>query len=210
MIKIENLSKTYGKHEVIKDFNFQCDTGKTIAIIGKSGSGKSTLLNMIGLLDMPTRGKIIIDNQQLCKPSSFRATKIRREEISYLFQNYALCQNESIYYNLNMALKYIKKKDKTKIMKDVLKKVGLDVDLKTKVHILSGGQQQRVALARLFLKPSKIILCDEPTGNLDEDNSTNVFNLLKECTNKGKIVLIATHDKELAMQCDEIIDLDNI
>ena len=208
MLKIENLTKQFGNNVIIDEFNYECNEPKIIAIIGQSGSGKSTLLNMIGLLDKPTKGRIIIENQAFCKPTSMYATKIRREKISYLFQNYALCENETIYYNLNMALKYTKIKDKTKKMKEALQKVNLNIDLKTKIHILSGGQQQRVAIARLLLKPSKIILCDEPTGNLDEKNGQVIFDLLQSCVKAGKIVFIATHDKDIANQCDEIINLD--
>lgn len=206
-IILKDVNKQFKERVVINNFNYEFNEGKTYAIVGKSGKGKTTLLNMIGLLDKPTSGKIIINNHTNVNPKSTQATKLRREYISYLFQNYALCMNESVEYNLKMALRFTKSKDKKQLMKDALNKVGLDIPLNTKVYLLSGGEQQRVALARLILKPSSVILADEPTGNLDNTNADLVFKILDNLKNTGKTIIIVTHDIALASKCDEIINL---
>lgn len=180
-----------------------------IAITGASGSGKTTLLNIIGLLEAADSGKIIIDNQSNIKTNTALSNKIIREKICYLFQNFALVDDESVDYNLNLALEYRKgsKKEKLELKENALKMVGLNGYLNKKIYTLSGGEQQRISIARAILKPNKIILADEPTGSLDDHNKLIIIDLLKYLKSLGKTIVIATHDNYLANCCDRVIKI---
>ncbi|MEG2322110.1 MAG: ABC transporter ATP-binding protein [Bacilli bacterium] len=207
MIKIENLTKEFGKNIVIKDFNYQIPDGTMIALMGKSGCGKSTFLNMLGLLDVNYNGKILYDNKQLSKEKEKIRNEYIRNNINYLFQNYALIDTDSVYDNLLLALEYekISKETKKNRINEVLGLVDLKDFNNKKVYTLSGGEQQRVALARTMLKKGNIILADEPTGNLDNENSNKVMNLLKKLQKQGRTIIIVTHDERIANQCDDVI-----
>ncbi len=209
MIEINIVSKKYGDHEVIKNFNHKIKDKEMVALIGPSGCGKSTLLNMIGLLDDDYDGVIKYDGVDVKSLKTKKKEKFIRENINYLFQNYALIDDESVNYNLLLALEYenISIKEKNNLIKDVLKKVGLAGCENKKIFTLSGGEQQRIALARILLKKGNIVLADEPTGNLDENNSKKVFELLKELKKIGKTIIIVTHNDKLAKECDSIIEL---
>lgn len=208
IIMLENVSKSYNK-KVLDNISIDIKEGELVAITGESGRGKSTLLNIIGLLEYPDEGKLIIDGEVNVKPSSMKANKILRNKISYLFQNFALIDEGSVYSNLMLSLKYnsCSKSEKKEKIKNALNKVGLENYEKRKIYELSGGEQQRVAIARVILKPSKIILADEPTGSLDEKNRDQVISLLKYLNKEGKTVVIVTHDKNVANECDRIIEL---
>lgn len=208
-LSINQLNKSYGNHAVLRNVNFDVEDKTMIAITGPSGCGKSTLLNIIGLIEKADSGSIMIDGKSILRINSSNAMKLRRNKIGYIFQNYALCQNETVYYNLKIALKYTKVKNRKEKIIEALTTVGLDFNqvLNQKVCMLSGGEQQRVAIARVLLKPCEIILADEPTGNLDVDNKTIVFGLFKQMQEMGKTVLLVTHDHELAKQCDQIVYL---
>lgn len=207
ILLIKNLSKRFNNHVVIKDFNYEVKPNTMNALVGESGCGKTTLLNIIGLLDTPTSGDVILFDQKNVKIQSKAARLLLRNKIGYLFQNFALVENESVEYNLMMALAYVKTKNKKEIMQESLVKVGLEGFEKRKVYELSGGEQQRVAVARLLLKPCELVLADEPTGSLDEHNRDEVFGLLKQLQDQGKTIIIVTHDKKLASQCDHMIEL---
>ncbi|WP_317310245.1 putative bacteriocin export ABC transporter [Clostridium thermobutyricum] len=209
-VLLNDITKSYEKKYIFKNYNLEIKDNEFVAIMGKSGSGKTTLLNIIGGIDEFESGDIFINNIE--NPWKNKKMKIRflREEIGYLFQNYALIDNESIGNNLDIALKYIKlsKEEKYKKKIEVLKKVGLNYDLKMPIYKLSGGEQQRVAISRLFLKKSSIILADEPTGSLDIGNKYKILELLKELQVKhGKTVIIVSHDKEVEKFADKIINL---
>lgn len=210
IIKLENISKSYTK-EVLKNINIDINEGEFISIVGKSGTGKSTLLNIIGLLEVCDSGNVIIDNEKNIKINSAKSSEVLRNKISYLFQNYALVEYISVYENLILALKYVKlsKNKKRERINEVLKYVGLENYESRKIYELSGGEQQRVAIARVMLKPSKIILADEPTGSLDIENRNNIIKLLRELNKKGKTIIISTHDREIANISDRIIQLGN-
>lgn len=209
IIEINNISKSYGQKNILKDISMKIEEGELVAITGESGKGKSTMLNIIGLLESIDNGQVIIDGQKNIKPNSFAASKLLRTKISYLFQNFALIDEETVINNLLIALKYAKdnKKEKLKKISEALKMVGLDGFEKRKVFELSGGEQQRVAIARIILKPSKIVLADEPTGSLDENNRDKVVDLLKTINKLGKTVVIVTHDKYVANECTKVIKL---
>ena len=209
MIEIKNLNKSFKENQVFINFNCQIKEGFMTAIIGKSGSGKSTLLNMIGLLDLDYQGEILYDNINNKNLKENKQTEFIRNNINYLFQNYALIDNETVEQNLLLTLAYekISKKEKLNKINTVLTKVGLDNFNDKKIYTLSGGEQQRIALARTIIKKGNIILADEPTGNLDEENKNQVLNILKELKKLGKTIIIVTHDLSIANECDEIIKL---
>lgn len=209
IIKLNDVTKSYGERKIIDNISMEIKEGEFVAIMGKSGAGKSTILNIIGLLETIDTGKVIIDGEEDIKPNSRRSTAILRKKISYLFQNFALIDEETVYYNLLIAIKYLKGSKNFKITKisEALAKVGLEGFEKRKIFELSGGEQQRVAVARIILKPSKIVLADEPTGSLDEGNRDMIINLLRMLNDKGKTVVLVTHDKSVSEHCDRVINL---
>lgn len=201
-IEIVNVTKKYGSKEIFTDLNLTFEAGKSYALIGGSGSGKSTLLNIIGRLEKIDSGKVLVDKQDIWK------TKERtyfKNTIGYVFQNYSLIENKTVYDNLKLL-----NKDK-KIISEILEKVGLSRDyLKHKIYELSGGQAQRVAIARMLMKPRKIILADEPTGALDSEIGNEIINLLLSEAAKDNYVIIATHDPAVYSKVDVIIDIKDI
>lgn len=206
MIRVENVCIEYPKKVIFKDFNLNVEHGEFIAVTGPSGSGKSTLLNIIGGLEVPSEGHIYINNLQVNKKTRSR---LLRDEVTYLFQNYALVDTMTVEKNLLLAIKY-QNKSRAEKQKDIYKalvEVGMGGFEHEKIYNLSGGEQQRIALARVILKESNLILTDEPTGNLDPKNSQKIFNILKRLNKEGKTIVMVTHNKELAMQCDRIIKI---
>ncbi|QLB51337.1 ATP-binding cassette domain-containing protein [Streptococcus sanguinis] len=201
-IEIVNVTKKYGSKEIFTDLNLTFEAGKSYALIGGSGSGKSTLLNIIGRLEKIDSGKVLVDKQDIWK------TKERtyfKNTIGYVFQNYSLIENKTVYDNLKLL-----NKDK-KIISEILEKVGLSTDyLKHKIYELSGGQAQRVAIARMLMKPRKIILADEPTGALDSEIGNEIINLLLSEAAKNNYVIIATHDPAVYSKVDVIVDIKDI
>ena len=207
IIQLKNIDKKYGNKYLFKNLDFSIKKGEMIAITGASGSGKSTLLNIIGLIDKPDSGEVLICGNKNPYDKEKIKLNLFRNNIGYLFQNYALVDNYTVSKNLDIALEYVKGKDKKKLKEEALDKVGLLDKLNNKVFELSGGEQQRVALARLILKENDIILADEPTGSLDEDNKAIILRLLKELNNEGKTVVVVTHDKVVADMCDREINI---
>ncbi|MBM6819860.1 putative bacteriocin export ABC transporter [Clostridium saudiense] len=207
VIELKNINKNYGNKYLFKNLNFSIKKGEMIAITGASGSGKSTLLNIIGLIDKPNSGEVSICGNKNPYDKEKIKLNLFRNNIGYLFQNYALVDNYTVSKNLDIALEYVKGKDKKKLKEEALDKVGLLDKLNNKVFELSGGEQQRVALARLILKENDIILADEPTGSLDEDNKAIILRILKELNNEGKTVVVVTHDKVVADMCDREINI---
>ncbi|MCL2425935.1 MAG: putative bacteriocin export ABC transporter [Oscillospiraceae bacterium] len=208
VIELSNVDKKFGEKTVINQFSLKIEKGKKYAIVGRSGCGKSTLLNIMGGIEKPTSGNVVILGNNNVLPHSFKVRKLLRNHISFLFQNYALSDNDTVYKNLEMALTYNKDiKNKKKAISSALIKVGLEGFEQQKIYTLSGGEQQRVAIARLLLKPTEIILADEPTGNLDIENRDIIFELLMELNRAGKTIVLVTHDLELAQKCDVVVDL---
>lgn len=205
VIECINVNKSFDKDIVIKKFSYSFETGLIYAIYGRSGSGKSTLLNLIGKLEKPTDGEILyFKNGTLDKSNR---TLLYRNRIAYLFQNYALIDDKTVKQNLEIALEYVKSDNKLELMEKALEQVDLSGCLNRKIFTLSGGEQQRIALARIMLRESDIILADEPTGNLDEDNAKIIFKIFNDFKAKGKTVILATHDRNLIDGCDEKIEL---
>lgn len=209
IIRLENIVKKYDNHTIINHLNLSIKENEMVAIMGESGSGKSTLLNIIGLIETIDEGKYFLYDKENIKVNSKEAIMMIRNHINYLFQNFALLDDDTIENNLLIGLEYTNysKKEKTELIQEVLKKVKLDHSLKTKVSSLSGGEQQRLAIARIILKQGDIILADEPTGALDEKNKKVVLKLLKELHQEGKTIIIVTHDIEVGNSCDRIVQL---
>jgi len=209
MITLINIEKSFNENKVIHNFSYTFSKGKIYAITGPSGSGKSTLLNIIGLLETPSKGKLTIFNKNNVKLNSYKSMLLLRNKISYLFQNYALIEEETVFQNLSIALEYLKQKntEKKEQIIQILKLVDLENFEHRKISELSGGEQQRVAMARVLLKPSELVLADEPTGNLDKANRDKIFNLFIKLKMMGKCVIIASHDEQIINRCDEIIEL---
>lgn len=205
MIKLNHINKSFDGKVIFENFSIGIESGDFVIIRGASGKGKSSLLNIIGLLEAPDSGEVLY-NGVVVKNEK---TKLiyKRKDISYVYQNYGLLENETILKNLTLPLN-VSKKEITKL-KSVMKKVGLqDLSLKTKIYTCSGGEQQRIAIARAILKEPKLIIADEPTGNLDRDNSDNVINIFKALNKQGITIIMATHDSDYFGVGNKIINLD--
>lgn len=208
IIKVSQLCKQFGDNVIFKDFSLEIEEGTMIAIQGKSGSGKSTFLNIIGTIEGYDQGVVEVFNQINVKPNSKKSEKLLRTRIAYLFQNYALIDNLSVKDNLKIALKYSKNKSSDDIS-TVLKSVGLEGFENKRIFELSGGEQQRVALARVMLKPCDLVLADEPTGNVDEENKIKIMEIFKTLNMLGKTIVIVTHDISLNEYFDHVVIIDN-
>ncbi|MBS6684861.1 ABC transporter ATP-binding protein [Thomasclavelia spiroformis] len=205
IVKLKNISKSYYQHNVFHDFNLEIDEGEFIIISGKSGSGKSTLCNIIGLLDKPDQGKVFIKDQEIDYKDS-KIAKLLSKNISYLFQNFALIDNKTVGYNLELVYPSKKeRKNNRKLIEEKLSEVGMEGTYDKYIYECSGGQQQRVAIARLLLKQGDIIIYDEPTGSLDEENKMLVMNLICDLHKKGKTIIMVTHDKTLYSYAKRVI-----
>ncbi|WP_131042927.1 putative bacteriocin export ABC transporter [Clostridioides difficile] len=208
--KLTNITKFYKDKEVFNNINLEIKKGEMLAIAGKSGAGKSTILNIIGLLDKADSGKVELFGNDATNLSRRNKEILLRNKISYLFQNFALIESETISKNLDVALYYSKmnKKDKELLKLRVLKDLDLEISLNKKIYSLSGGEQQRIALARILLKPSELILADEPTGSLDSKEREKILSTLQLLNDNGKTIVIVTHDDIVANICSRTINLD--
>lgn len=206
-IVVDKIHKQYHNHVIFDDFSMEVDLGSFVAIQGASGSGKSTLLNMIGLLDKPDYGDIVVFGNKNVIPFSRQANRILKNQIGYLFQNFALIENKTVFNNLNMSIDHFGFSDKQKRISQALEEVGLKGFENKKIYECSGGEQQRIALARLLIKPCELVLADEPTGSLDEKNKEIVFQILKDMQKQGKTIVIVSHDSQLVSRADKIINI---
>lgn len=209
LTKTFNLGRDLEVH-ALSDVSFEVGRGDFISIMGPSGSGKSTLLNMIGCLDTPTKGEIIIDGQQVSKLKKSKLTDLRREKIGFVFQQYNLIPTLTALENVMLPLKYtgVSRKQAKKRSALALEQVGLEGRIHHRPFELSGGEQQRVTVARSLINNPSIILADEPTGELDTHTSDQVINLLRSLNeSKGQTFIIVTHNPEVAADTDRIIKM---
>ena len=214
ILKVENLNKTYGKGEniveALKDINLSVNKGEFVAIVGASGSGKSTLLHLLGGLDRPTKGKVIIDGESIYNYKEEKLAIFRRRKIGFIFQFFNLIPVLDVEENIALpALLDNDKVDKS-YLEEIIEILGLK---ERKNHLpseLSGGQQQRVSIGRALLNKPSIILADEPTGNLDSKNSKEVIELLKFTAKKyNQTLILITHDINIATMADRVITIED-
>ena len=207
MIKIHQLTKTFGDRMVFSDLNLNFDAGKVYALIGNSGCGKTTLLNMVAKLEPYDQGSIQYKGKDLRK---IKPTNYFRNELGYLFQNFGLIDNKTVSENLDLGLigHKLDKQKKRETKEEVLDRVGLSyIQLDQKVYELSGGEAQRVALAKIILKDPPLILADELTAALDPETSQEIMDLLLTLKNKERLIIIATHNPTIWKQADQVVSL---
>lgn len=207
MIKIHQLTKTFGDRTVFSDLNLNFDAGKVYALIGNSGCGKTTLLNMLAKLEPYDQGSIQYKGKDLRK---IKPTNYFRNELGYLFQNFGLIDNKTVSENLDLGLigHKLDKQKKRETKEEVLDRVGLSyIQLDQKVYELSGGEAQRVALAKIILKDPPLILADELTAALDPETSQEIIDLLLTLKNKERLIIIATHNPTIWIQADQVVSL---
>ena len=213
VLDIENVSKSYklGKIEVpvLNDINLTVNEGEFAAIMGHSGSGKSTLMNLIGCLDRPTSGRIIIAGMDISKLSDIELARIRGKRIGFVFQTFNLISRLTAQKNVELPMVYqdVPGKRREKRAKELIEMLGLGERARHKPAELSGGQRQRVAIARALANEPEIILADEPTGNLDSKTGQEIMQIFDKLHSEGRTILMVTHDSELAGNCDRIIRL---
>ena len=213
MIKIENLSKVFRTEEVettaLNHVSLHVKPGEFVAIMGPSGCGKSTLLNIIGLLDNPSEGEYYFNSQEVGHLKEKQRTQVRKGNIGFVFQSFNLIDELNVYENVELPLIYLKKKagEKKELVNHILDRMNISHRAKHFPQQLSGGQQQRVAIARAVVAEPKLILADEPTGNLDSKNGAEVLNLLTELNQEGTTIIMVTHSQHDASYAHRIINL---
>lgn len=204
VIEIQGLYKDYdtpaGVFPVLKDVNLIIDEGDYVAIMGPSGSGKSTFMNILGCLDRPTKGEYKLDNQSVKSLNGNELAKLRNKTIGFVFQGFNLLSRSSLLDNVSLPLVYASdtKSARDEKSKKLLEKVGLGQYLHSKPNQISGGQQQRVAIARALVNQPRIILADEPTGNLDSKTSEEIMTLFNSLNKEGITIIIVTHENDIA------------
>ena len=213
MIRLENVIKIYGedyeKKIALNNICLEIKDGEFVAVTGPSGSGKSTLLNIIGCMDIPTKGRYYLDDTDITLKTKSQIEDIRKEKIGFVFQHFALMDYYTAYENIELPLiiKNIKRSERKRLVNEQLKLLGIE---EVKDHIpskMSGGQRQRVAIARALVSGCNILLADEPTGALDQATGREVMELLKEINTRGTTVIIVTHDINIANQTERIIEI---
>lgn len=211
MIELKGISKLYQQNTspsvALEEVSLTIGQGELVAVMGPSGSGKSTLLNIIGCMDTPTSGTYLLDGVDVTASSRNRQQKLRKEKISFVFQHFALMDMYTAYENVEVPLtaRNMKRGKRKKIIEQCLEEMGIG-DLKKRYpNQMSGGQKQRTAIARALAAGTPIVLCDEPTGALDQKTGQEVINVLKQINQSGVTVIIVTHDPQIAAQTDRIL-----
>ena len=209
-LQVDALNKSFGSNTVLHNISFEIESGESVALVGPSGCGKSTLLNIIGLLETLDSGTVNLEGRTYPSINSKKATLMRRTEINYLFQSFALINDWKVSKNLLLALQYTKlsKQEQERLIRTSLENYEIGEKFDAVVNELSGGEKQRVAIARAMIKPGNLILADEPTGSLDKAMATIVIDSLLDSVHANhKTLLMVTHDMGIAQRCDRIIEL---
>jgi len=211
MIKLNQITKSFGALKVLQGIDLNIGQGEFVALVGKSGSGKSTILNIIGALDKPNTGAIEVDGKDLLALNDKQLAEFRSKNLGFVFQSFHLEPTYSVYKNIEIPLLIAKvsKKERIERIKEVLAAVDLSDKINQKTSVLSGGEKQRVAIARALANNPKIILADEPTGNLDSGSGKMVMDILRNLTNIGITVLLVTHSEKDAGLADRVISLED-
>lgn len=214
ILETKDLRKYYGKGDTmvraLDGVNLSVEAGTFTAIVGTSGSGKSTLLHMLGGLDRPTSGEVIVDGERIFKLKEEALTVFRRRKIGFVFQNYNLVPVLNVYENIVLPIELDGNRPDKRYVKQIIQALGLEDKVRNLPNNLSGGQQQRVAIARALAAKPAILLCDEPTGNLDSKTSLDVMGLLKVTSRQfGQTTVMITHNEELAQMSDDIIRIED-
>ena len=214
ILQTTELKKYYGAKpnitRALDGVTLSIEKGEFVAIVGTSGSGKSTLLNMIGGLDVPTSGKVIVDGRELSTLKDEQLTIFRRRKIGFIFQNYNLVPVLNVYENIVLPVELDGNKVDKKFMKEVVQMLGLEDKLNNMPSNLSGGQQQRVAIARALVSKPAIVLADEPTGNLDSKTSADVLGLLQRTSREfNQTLVMITHNDAIAQLADRIVRIED-
>lgn len=214
VLRVESLRKIYGKKGIeiaaVDNINFSVNKGEFIVIIGASGSGKSTLLNLLGGIDSPSDGKVIIDGEDINRLNDDKLSALRRKKIGFIFQSYNLIPVLTVEENIKMPVFLDDNKPNEKYIQELMAFLGLEDRKNHLPNELSGGQQQRVSIARALANNPSIILADEPTGNLDKKNGKEVMSLLTETVKKySKTLILITHDMEIAKLAHRVIQIED-
>ncbi len=213
LIKLENINKYYncgnGVVKALSNINLSVEKGEFIAISGTSGSGKSTLMNILGCLDISTCGNYFLDKMKIASLSENELSRIRNQEIGFIFQSFNLINSLTAEANVELPLRYRKigKKQRKELVQEAMKKVSMNHRMSHKPTEMSGGQQQRTAIARAIACSPPIILADEPTGNLDSVSTAEVMKILYDLNDSGKTIIIITHDPKIAMQAKRVVTI---
>jgi putative ABC transport system ATP-binding protein len=213
LLSLRNVSKIYQLDGIsvpaLKEVNLEIDKGEFVAIIGPSGSGKSTLMNLMGCLDTPTSGKILLENADVSQLSEEELALIRNRKIGFVFQNFNLLPRTTASANVSLPLFYqgLDLKKREKLATEALEKVGLGQRLNHFPNQLSGGEQQRVAIARALVTKPLVILADEPTGNIDTKSGREIMEIVRNLNRQGNTLVIITHDPQIAKQASRKIFL---
>lgn len=214
VLETRGLKKYYGTGETLvralDGVDLSIDTGSFTAIVGTSGSGKSTLLHMLGGLDRPTSGEVIVDGERIFRLKEEALTVFRRRKIGFVFQSYNLVPVLNVYENIVLPIELDGNRPDKKYVKEIISTLGLENKIRSLPNTLSGGQQQRVAIARALAAKPAILLCDEPTGNLDSKTSLDVMGLLKVTSRQfEQTIVMITHNEEIAQMAEEIIRIED-
>ncbi len=214
ILETKDLRKTYGNGDTavhaLDGVNLTVENGEFVAVVGTSGSGKSTLLHMLGGLDMPTSGSVVVDGKEIFSLKEEELTIFRRRKIGFVFQNYNLVPVLNVYENIVLPIQLDGVEPDEEYVKQIISTLGLESKLNNLPNNLSGGQQQRVAIARALAAKPAIMLADEPTGNLDTKTSQDVMSLLKVTSKKfSQTIVMITHNEEIAQMADRIIRIED-
>ena len=208
LLELNHVSKIYGELKALDDVNLKVENGEWLAIMGPSGSGKSTMMNIIGCMDKPSLGEVLLDGVDIARESSKNLTNIRRDKIGLIFQQFHLVNYLTAVENVMVSQYYHSLPDEQEAM-EALKRVGLEDRARHLPSQLSGGEQQRVCIARALINHPEIVLADEPTGNLDEMNENIVMDIFRQLHRDGTTLIVVTHDPEVAEIAQRTVILRN-